>query len=100
MDPSSRRQGWRWWVRLGMVLAASVAAVLLILAGALRFLDQAQREHDRVECLIGQVRHQAQTGADMGSVVLNPANTLAMRQAAFVDWAAEQGHIADRIGRC
>lgn len=92
--------GWRWWVRLGVVLTVSVAAVLMILLGAVRFLNQAQQEHDRAECLRAQLQAEAQGNARMGAVVLNPRNDQPTRQAAFVKWSEEQGQIADRIGRC
>lgn len=94
------RADWRWWIKLGGVVLASVAAVALILAGAVRFLDQAQRQHDQVECIRLEVKGQAEGNAKMGAVVLNPRNTQSDRQAAFVAWSQEQAHIADRIGRC
>lgn len=91
---------WRWWVKLSAVALSAVAAALLILFGALRFLDQAQRQHDQVECIRLGVKSQAEGNARMGAVVLDPRATQPQRQAAFVAWSQEQGRIAARIGLC
>jgi hypothetical protein len=101
MDPSRPWDaGWRWWIRLGVIVLGSLAAAALITFGALRFLDQAQREHDRVECLRVQVQHQAGSNAGMARAVLDPKLAVDQRRAAVMTWSDEQGRIADLIGRC
>lgn len=92
--------GWRWWAKLGVVLATATAAVLLILVGAARFLDQAQREHDRVACLQAQVREQAQGTAAMASAVLDLSLSADQRRRAVATWSRAQAGIAQRIGAC
>lgn len=91
---------WRWWTKLGIVVLSSVAAVLLILAGTVRFLDQAQREHDRAECLRSAVQQQAGSNADMASVVLDARLPQPERAEAFRKWGVDQARVADQIGRC
>ena len=94
------RSDWRWWVKLGLVVLASLAAVLLILAGAVRFLDQAEQERARVECVRAQVQAQAQGNAAMAAAVLDAARPQADRAQAFRAWADGQSAVAERIGRC
>lgn len=100
IGPEASRTDWHWWARLGVVLVAAIAAVLLILVGAARFLDQAQREHDRVECVRAQVQAQARGTVVMASAVLDLTLSVDQRRAAVVSWAQEQGGVAERIGRC
>lgn len=83
-----------------VVAGASIIAVALILFGAVRFLDQAQREHERVGCLQVQVRAQAHGNAIMASAVLDTARPQAERAKAFNDWAGSQASIAQRIEEC
>lgn len=92
--------GWRWWAKVGAILVAAVLATGLIVFGALRFLDQAQREHDRVECIRVQVQHQASGNAAMAAAVLDPERTPEQRTAAVAAWRDDQARSADAIGRC
>lgn len=88
------------WVVLGVVVLASLTALGLITFGALRFLDQAQREHDRVECIRVQVQTQARGNAVMATMVLDATRTQAERAAAVAGWAQDQGRVVDQLGRC
>lgn len=96
-DPAGARHRRTW---LGLVLLLTVAATVLILIGAARFLDQAQREHDRVACIQSGVRDQAQGSAAMASAVLDARLTVDQRRAAVASWSRDQSTIATRIGRC
>jgi hypothetical protein len=101
MDPSRQWDaGWRWWLKVGSILLTSVLAAGLIVFGAVRFLDQAQREHDRVECIRALVQRQAKGTADMAAVVLDVRLSVEQRRAAVVGWSEQQRSLADQIGGC
>lgn len=93
-------RGWRYWATLILLVLASVAATGMILFGAVRFLDQADREHQRVECIRVQVQVQARANADMAAVVLDQARSASDRAGAVAGWRDEQARVAERIGRC
>lgn len=94
------RAGRRWWLKLGGVVLASVAAVLLILVGAVRFLEAAERQRDQVECVREQVQHQARGNADMAAAVLDERIPIADRQRALRTWADDQADVASAAERC
>jgi uncharacterized protein YggE len=87
-------------VKLGAVVLASLAAMLLILAGATRFLNQAQQQHDQVECIRVRVEEQARGNATMAAIVLDVTKTQTQRAQAVADWASDQSRLADLIGEC
>lgn len=102
-EPFSYRQGggrrW-WWVKFAAVLLASVSATGLILFGAVRFLDQAQRERDEVECVRSVVRDQAVGTQRMAAGVLDVAATIDARRAALRRWVDEQAGYVARLEGC
>ncbi len=93
-------EGWRWWVKLGIVTLASFAACGLIVFGAVRFLDQAQRQHDQVECIRAELQSQVKGNASMASAVLNPAVSQTDKVLALENWRDQQADSADRVERC
>jgi len=95
-EPEIRRR----WPALILVVVGSLAASALIVFGAVRFLDQAQRQADQVECIRAGVQQQAQDNAVMASVVLDAGRPIAERADAVATWRDAQQGVADRIGRC
>lgn len=95
-EPEIRRR----WPALLMVVLGSLLASVLIVVGAVRFLDQAQRQADQVECIRVGVQQQAQDNAVMASVVLDAGRPVADRANAVATWRDAQQGVADRIGRC
>lgn len=93
-------EDWRWWAKLVLVALGAVASAGLILFGAVRFLDQADRQSARVECIRALVQRQAQAAVGMAEAVLDLRLSVDQRRAAVVSWSEDQDRIAKLIERC
>lgn len=94
------RSGWRWWATIGLVVLTSLLATGLIVFGAVRFLDQAERQRDEVECLRLVVSDQARSTQVMAEAVLDLRRSADERRAALQLWVDDQGRFVSRLEGC